>query len=405
MSRALDRLEGRGFRRRLAPLAGCVALASAGCVPVGGVPSASAPGPVVVPEIALDPVPEELHPHVAYLAPPPGDAVADPILASAVTRNAEFEEAVASWIDYWEGPARPWFPDFLRRMGTFERTVDSALAERALPPSLRYLPLIESGYNPWARSHASAVGMWQFMAGTAREFGMEVGSFVDERRNPYKSTEAAVEFLDRLHGEFGSWFLALAAYNGGPNRARRILRQNAPLAVPSDSLFWALRHHWPRETREFVPKLVGAIIVAQNPRRFGYEDVELDLPLSFETVTVPDATTLDVLAETAGTDEEEIRRLNPELFRGLTPPREPYPLRVPVGAAEGFEERYARIPPGRRMTVVEHAVEPGETLSHIAVRYGVSVRDLQEANPGVRPRYLRVGARLTVPVALARGAG
>ena len=382
------------------------AFAATGCARLGLHPEpVAAPDPVPSPEIDIEPVGYAGLSEVAYLAPPPDDHYVDAILSSPVMRDPEFEASVEWWIDYWRDAARPWFPDFLHRMGAFEQTVDSALAERGMPASLRYLPLIESGYNPGARSHASAVGMWQFMAGTAREFGMEVGAFVDERRNPYKSTAAAVGFLERLHEDFDSWFLALAAYNGGPNRARRILRQEAPLAPRSDSLFWALREHWPRETREFVPKLVGAIIVAQDPERFGYTSIETGDPLRFDEVTVPDATTLDILAGAAEVDEEEMRLLNPELFRGFTPPGSAYVLRVPAGRAERFAANYAEIPVGNRMTVVEHSVAQGETLSHIARRYGVSLTDLRAANPEVRPRYLRIGTRLTVPIMLARGAG
>jgi len=365
-------------------------------------------GPVLLP----DPVPElqlvsdtamlEL-PTVVYLAPPPDDPYLDRLIASPVMRDPDFQREVARWVDYWQTSAKPWFPAWLRRMGAFEQTVDSALAERRMPPSLRYLPLIESGYNPGARSHASAVGMWQFMAGTAREFGMAVGLLVDQRRDPFLSTAAAVEYLDRLHGDFDSWFLALAAYNGGPNRARRILRQHARLSQPSDSLFWALRRYWPRETREFVPKLVGAILVAQDPRRYGYELEPADPPFEFDEVTVPDATTLDVLARAAEVEESEIRRLNPELLRGLTPPGRTSAVRVPSGRAALFVENYARIPPEERRTTVEHAVAAGETLSHIARRYGVSVADLQAANPGIRPRFLRVGTRLTVPLVPGSG--
>lgn len=329
----------------------------------------------------------------------------DGLMASPVMRDPQFQEQVSEWIDYWENSASAWFPDFVYRMGYFEQTVDSALASKGLPPSLRYLPLIESGYSPWARSHASAVGMWQFMAPTAREFDMEVGAFVDERRDPFKSTVAAVGFLEELHGRFDSWFLALAAYNGGPNRARRILREQAPLAQRSDSLFWALREHWPRETREFVPKLVGAIIVAQNPGRYGYGPLPSAEPFRFDEVTVPDAVGLDVLARAAEVDEEEMRRLNPEFFRGFTPPGEARMVRVPPGKAELFEVNLAAIPENERITIVEHAVAPGETLSHIAQRYGLSVTDLQSANPGIQARYLQVGARLTVPMMLARSAG
>ncbi len=326
----------------------------------------------------------------------------DELLASPVLRDPGFAEALEGWVGYWGDAAAAWFPDFVRRMGSYEQSVDSALAERRLPPSLRYLPLIESGYNPRARSRVAAVGMWQFMTATARERGLEVGPFVDERRNPYLATETAVAFLEELHEEFGSWFLALAAYNGGPNRTRRILRTHAPLAEPSDSLFWALREHWPRETREFVPKLVGAILVAQSPERYGYPPLVLDPPLRFDEVTVPDGTTFDVLAEAAEVEEADIVRLNPELYRGFTPPGTEVIVRVPAGRGETFETNYALIPPDRRMTVLEHAVAPGETLSHIAMRYGVSVDDLRAANPDVRPRYLRVGATLTVPVHLGR---
>lgn len=340
--------------------------------------------------------------HVAYLAPPAGEAVVDELLASRVLRDPSFGEALEGWIDYWRGPAASWFPTFVRRMGAYEQTVDSALAERRLPPSLRYLPLIESGYNPAAYSRASAVGMWQFMAGTARERGLEVGPFVDRRRDPYQATGAAVEFLETLHGEFDSWFLALAAYNGGPNRTRRILRQHAPLAEPSDSLFWALRRHWPRETREFVPKLLSAILVAQEPHRYGFEALAKDPPLRFDEVVVPDGTTFDVLADAAGVEEDEIRLLNPELFRGFTPPGVEVRVRVPEGRGELFAERYALVPPDERMTSVEHSVAAGETLSHIAVRYGVSLSDLRAANPGVRPRYIRPGDVLTVPLVLGR---
>lgn len=360
-----------------------------------------APEPVTVPTIDVTP-PDLREVHVAYLSPPAGEPLVDELLASRVLRDPSFGEELEEWIDYWGGPAAGWFPDFVRRMGSYEQTVDSALAERRLPPSLRYLPLIESGYNPAAYSRASAVGMWQFMAGTARELGLEVGPFVDRRRDPYRATAAAVEFLETLHGEFDSWFLALAAYNGGPNRTRRILRQYAPLAEPSDSLFWALRRHWPRETREFVPKLVGAILVAQEPHRYGFEALDKDPPLLFDEVVVPEGTTFDVLAEAAGVDEDEIRRLNPELFRGFTPPGVEVRIRVPEGRGELFTERYALVPPDERMTSVEHAVAAGETLSHIAVRYGVSLSDLRAANPGVRPRYIRPGDVLVVPLVLGR---
>jgi membrane-bound lytic murein transglycosylase D len=241
--------------------------------------------------------------------------------------------------------------------------------------------------------------MWQFMEPTARELGMEVSRLLDERRDPVRSTEAAIRFLSELREDFGSWFLALAAYNGGPNRARRILREEAPGVEPSDSLFWALRGEFPRETRDFLPKLLAAVIVAERPEEYGYERPGAVSSFRYDEVEVPDATTLDVVAFAAGVSLDEIEGLNPQLVRGMTPPGRPSTLRVPAGRGPDFEQRYADIPPEERVTFVEHRVVQGETLSHIAVRYGVRVADLQAANPGLRERYLRIGAMLTVPVA------
>jgi membrane-bound lytic murein transglycosylase D len=322
----------------------------------------------------------------------------DEILSSPVLRDPDFERALGSWVDYWRGPAAPALPDFLGRMAAFEALVDSALAAHELPASLRYLPFIESGYNPGAASRARAVGMWQFMEATGRERGMEISPLLDQRRDPVMSTGAAVSFLSELRSEFGSWFFALAAYNGGPSRVRRILRSHAGDAQPSDSLFWALRARFPAETREFVPKLIGAVLVASDPQGHGV-DLTPVAPFRFDQVSVPDATTLDVVARAAGVSLAEIERLNPEYVRRMTPPRRRSALRVPEGHGPVFEAAYALISPHERVTFLMHRVGQGETLSHIAVRYGVRVSDIEAANPGIRPRYLRVGGTLTVPVA------
>jgi len=322
----------------------------------------------------------------------------DELLATDVMNDAAFRDAVERWVGYWQETAATAVPDFLGRMGSFGAMVDSALADAGLPPSLRYLPFIESGYNPRAASRARAVGMWQFMAATAGGLGMEVTPLLDERRDPEKSTEAAITFLSSMHEEFGSWFTVLAAYNGGPNRMRRVLARYAPNQPPSDSLFWALRRHFPPETREFLPKLFGAAIVAANPEAHGHEAAP-HAPFRYDEVSVPDATTLDVIARAAEVPQAEIERLNPQFVRGITPRGRETPIRVPEGRGDAFAAAYALVPPAERVTFVEHRVVRGETLSHIALQYGVRVADLQAANPGVRPQALRIGALLTVPVA------
>lgn len=328
---------------------------------------------------------------------PPPELRFDEIMGSPLFGDPEFDAAVGEWVEYWQTEAAPAVPVFLGRMVSYQQTIDSALAVNDLPASLRYLPFIESGYDPRAASRSRAVGIWQFMAPTAEQMGMEVSRLLDQRRDPIRSTEAAVAFLTDLRGSFGSWFLALAAYNAGPTRVRRILRQYAPDTEPSDSLFWALRRRFPLETQSFVPKLMGAILVGAPQAARGV--VEPADPFLFDDVTVPDATTLDVVALASEVPLDEIERLNPQFVRGMTPPGRSSDLRVPPGSGPTFDRNYAEIPVEERVTFLEHRVEQGETLSHIAVRYGVLVADLSEANPGLRPRYLRIGALLTVPVA------
>lgn len=211
----------------------------------------------------------------AYLRPP---AVhldhMDELLASPVLADAEFTEAVHWWVHYWTVYATRWFPGFLDRMALRGAPVDAALGAYGFPPSLRYLPLIESGYDPRVTSRSGAVGMWQLMPTTARGLGLTVNAVLDERRDAEKSTEAALRYIESLQAEFGSWFLTLAAYNSGPTRVRGILRRHAPDAPRTDSLFWALRHRFPLETREFVPKLYGAMFVASRPDAYGYESLD-----------------------------------------------------------------------------------------------------------------------------------
>lgn len=368
-------------------------------------PPPPAPGPPpqpVAPEPAGAAPPSEVT--TAPSLPEPAAPVIDEILSSPLVRDPDFRAVVAEWVDFWRERNAAWFPAYLERMAVFSPTVDSVLARRGLPPSLRYLPIVESGYSPRAVSRARAVGLWQFMRPTAEGFGMAVGPLLDERRSPFKSTEAAASFLGSLRDRFGSWFLALAAYNAGPGRVEGVMRRHAPLVPGSDSLYWALRHRLPAETQDFVPKFFAAAEVAGNPERHGFQPPAAPAGFAFDQVVVPDATTLDVVAEAAESTQEEIERLNPEVVRGITPPGRETLVRVPAGKGWIFRDNYARIPPSERVTFVEHRVASGETFSHIARRYGVPLSELRAANPGVRPRRLQIGQRLTVPIApRARG--
>lgn len=346
-------------------------------------------------DVLADPVPGVPRPdaHPAW----------DEILDSPAASDSTFTERVEHWVRFWSGQEGEWFPVYLERMSAYEELVDRVLAREGLPASLRYLPVIESGYSPGAVSRASAVGLWQFMAPTARGFGMAVSPVVDERRDPVKSTAAAARYLGELRERFGSWFLALAAYNGGPNRVERLLRRHAPGAEPSDSLYFVIGPHLPRETRAFVARFFAAVRVARDPEAYGVRAPERLAPFGFDEVTVPDATSLDVVAGAAGVPEEEVVALNPQLVRRVTPRGRPATVRLPEGTGHRFELAYALIPPDERVTVTEHVVARGETLWEIARLYGIRLAELRGANPDVDPRRLRPGRRLLVP--LVRGAG
>ncbi len=308
-------------------------------------------------------------------------------------------DRVQFWIDLFTGRERDVFARYLSRQGIYEDMINERLAERGMPRELLYLALIESGFSPVARSRASAIGLWQFMAGTARAEGLEVSEFVDERRNPDRATDAALNHLEGLYDQFGSWYLAAAAYNSGSGRVSRALRQRAGGERGDDELFWRIHSALPSETRNYVPKLIAATLIARNRERFGFEDVIVLRPTSVDTVVVPDATDLAVIAEAASVAKEAIVELNPHLYRGVTPPRRQTAVLVPDGLAEPFEVAFAQIPPEKRLRFRDHYVRRGETLSGIASRYGTTVRVLQEANGIRRANQIRIGQRVRIPSA------
>lgn len=376
----------------VAGLVACAACSGPG-VPV-------APGPVPAPDIPPLAAPRFDDPVEAPRPLPPSDAgELDEILASPWATHPDVDGRARYWEEVYAVRQGRGFPVFLDRMAAFEHLVDSVLTAEGLPRSLRYLPIIESGYRPAAVSSASAVGLWQFMAPVARGFGMRVTPLVDERRDPVRSTVTAARYLAELRQRFDSWFLALAAYNGGPYRVERLLRDHAPLAPLGDSLFTVIAPHLPRETRDFIPKLLAVARVGEHPERYGLTPpVERQAAYRFDEVEVPDATSFDVVAEAAGVDEAVVRALNPHVLRGVTPRGVATAVRIPPGTAERFRVAYAEVPPDRRVTVAEHVVRSGETLSGIASSYGIRTAELEAANPGVRPRRLQIGQRLMVPL-------
>lgn len=370
---------------------------------MAGPPPSAGPEPATLSRpVVPDPSPPLPRPEMepgSLALPRPEAAPVDPILDSPWATAPGMREDVLYWMESFQTREADLFRESLRKMGLYREMVSRELAARRLPPSLLYLPIVESWYNPRAVSWVGAGGLWQFMAPTARGLGLRVNRLVDERRDPFKSTPLALDFLAELHEDFGSWFLALAAYNGGPGRLGRVLRRQGGTEGGHDGLFLEVRSDLPRETRNFVPRFLAAAIIARDPARYGFGDVAMEPALSFDEVEVPDATSLDVVARAAGVGQDAVEALNPHLLRGLTPAGLRTRLRVPPGSGPTFTAAYARIPAEERVTFLEHRVASGETLTHIARAYGVTVDDLRAANPRIQPRRMQIGQRVVVPKA------
>ena len=333
-------------------------------------------------------------------------------------------ESVEKYVRMFTGAKSDEFARYLKRSGRYEGMIRRKLRERGMPEDLVYLSMIESGFNPTARSHASAVGLWQFMAGTARDYGLRVDSYVDERKDPEKSTDAALRYLRDLHAEFDSWYLAAAAYNGGGGRVGRVMKQVTGRQRGEERDFWRIRHRLPQETREYVPLMLAAALIGKEPHKYGMGDVERWVPLESETVEVPAETRLSVVAEAAGVTEKEVATLNPHLVKRMTPPgKKAYPVRIPEGRARRFAANFAavraeavRVAAAERAREAEvaatkraearrvaaasrrvHRVRSGESLWTIARRNDTTVRAIQRANGLGKKSRIRPGQRLVIP--------
>ncbi|HEY2824657.1 MAG TPA: transglycosylase SLT domain-containing protein, partial [Gemmatimonadales bacterium] len=311
---------------------------------------------------------------------------------------------VQYYLDFFLGAARDRFTIWIGRLNRYEGMIRGRFETYGVPDDLVYQAMIESGYSNTAVSHAKAVGMWQFMSFTGRKFGLVVDDWVDERRDPFKATDAAARYLAELNKQFGSWYLAAAAYDAGEGRIRRSLNKlPADPDSATDETFFTLaadRRYLKNETRDYVPKLIAAALIAKDPSRYGFDAIPMLPPLVFDEMTVPDMTGLDVIARLADTSTAAVQELNPQFFRGVTPPKREVIVRVPRGSGPRVSARYAELPSRERVAVVDHVVARGETLGLIAKHFGLSVGLIESANLGLSPTRLRVGQHLIIPVSL-----
>jgi LysM repeat protein len=299
-------------------------------------------------------------------------------------------QAVNRWVNHFTGRGRASFQTWLDRRVQADSLVTAVLGEFGLPRELIYLGVIESGLSPRAVSNVGAVGPWQFMAGTAKDYGLRRNWWLDERRDLEMSTRAAARYIADLYDQFGDWALVLAAYNTGGGRVERKIRQHG------HDNFWNLR--LPSQTTAHIPKYIAAARIGENPERYGFE--VRDLPaLAYDVVPVDDATDLELIAGCAGVSGDAVRRLNPALLRGATPPDlKGYPVRVPAGSGPKAVAALRRVPADQRLTWRRHRVERGETLGHIARTYGASVGDIARLNKLADVNRIRPGDQLLIPM-------
>lgn len=311
-------------------------------------------------------------------------------------------DKVLYYVDYFSGTAKSVFKRWLERSARYLPMMQQTFAEEGLPLDLVYLAMIESGFNNRAYSWAHAAGPWQFIEGTGRLYGLNNDWWRDERRDPVKATRAAARHLKDLYNMFeGDWYLAVAAYNAGSGKIRRAVE------MYQTRDFWELSHgsYLKPETKNYLPKLLAALLIAKEPEKYGFDGLNYLQPLAFDMVTVPTTTDLEVIANASASRYEDIRELNPELKRWSTPPGvTDYSVRIPAGKQSVFLEQYALVPANRRASYLHHKVKSGDTLLAIAKRYGIRVDDIVTLNKISNPRALRVGADLILPLQKGGGA-
>jgi membrane-bound lytic murein transglycosylase D len=336
---------------------------------------------------------DQLLSETSTFGPPP----APPELTETVQSDLEtiihdvpipLNQRVLAYIELFQGRLHDFIEEGMKRGGRYLPMIQSVFRAEGLPLDLAYVPLVESAFKPNALSRARARGVWQFMAGTAAENGLKRDWYIDERSDPEKATLAAAKYLQTLSQMFnGDWHLALASYNGGPGRVQRAMKRGRA------SDFWTLAAKprlLPRETREYVPMILAAIVIARNPTQYGF-DFEPETALAYETVMLSKPVDLRRVAEWADTTIDEIQALNPELRRWTTPVRESeYELKVPAGKGRQVTAQLADASAVELASLNWYTVKRGDSLASIAKKLKVGRNDLAEAN------YLSTRARVTI---------
>lgn len=296
---------------------------------------------------------------------------------------------------FTRGSEKKFFIQSYQRSGRYRSMIEAKLREAGLPLELAWLPLIESGYKVNALSKARALGLWQFIPSTGYKFGLKRNRYIDERLDPIKATDAAIAYLKELHQMFGDWTTVLAAYNCGEGRVLRVIRSQNVNYLDN---FWDLYQRLPRETARYVPRFLATLHIVNNLSQYGLSDASVDPSMEFATVTVNRQLHMKHIAKTLGVTEATMRGLNSELRYRITP-GEPYPLRIPTAKEELFVAKANQIPTYRppKKSYAYHRIRKGESISTIARRYGVSVKNIARANGLRKPYRIIAGKKIKIP--------
>lgn len=312
----------------------------------------------------------------------------------------EVNPMVEKWIAYFQGRGRPHMERYLSRSTRYEKLMKKVLSDNGLPDDLFYIALIESGFSSRATSHAAAVGYWQFIRGTGKRYGLEINKFIDERRDPVLATQAAAEYFKGLYSLFGSWYLAMASYNVGENKVKKVVMKH----MTRD--FWELtrKKGLPKETVNYIPKFIAAKLIAKNPEKYGFEGIDYMPPIEFDHVDLKEPVNLRVMAEKMNLNYEDFKDLNPK-FKGEVAPvsGSHISIRIPPGtapqallaASESKVEKVEYVADSGDTQI--YKIRSGDSLYTIARKYRTTVAFLRDLNDLPKGKKLRIGMRLQVP--------
>lgn len=308
--------------------------------------------------------------------------------------NVTATKAIDKNISLFANRIKERFSIWLERSSKYIDIMKDVLKEKEMPEELVFLPIVESGFNPNAYSRARAVGPWQFISATGKRYGLVIDWWRDERKDPVKSTGAAASYLKDLYQMFGSWKLALAAYNAGEGRIAKAMKRSGA------EDYWGLLHtkQIRSETKEYVPRYIAATMIANTPENYGFQNLEYHKPLTYDEVALESPVDIDVIAKCAGATVAAIRELNPELRRWCTPANvSQYTVKIPAGSRDSFLANLAQIPENERVSMTAHTVKKGETVKGIAKKTGVPSNVILAMNSMNSASQVKAGQVLNIP--------